>query len=671
MTVSQDQYGLGGSKNRKKALRWSYLVFVLCLTIASFSLATQQVAAYFAYQPALGQPWGYAMGTAWFAPWKILSWHHLSSEHEAVRRAVSHGQMLFVIPQLLILSVALLGALKPKARSDLHGSAHWATDNEIQKMGLLGGQGIYVGGWVKRLSGFKAARQWLRGRPPKSHRYLRHNGPEHVLLYAPTRSGKGVGVILPTLLSFTDSVLVLDIKGENWALTAGWRQSQGQKVLRFDPSDASGRSACFNPLEEVRLDMLSAIPDVQNIATMIVDPDGKGLQDHWSKAGFAFIAGTLLHCLVMVRHRKKRAATLHDLGNMLADEKRTIAELLQEMLKTDHAMLVKECFPSGATGGDQIHTFIASSAREMLNKAANESSGVVSTALVNLALYRDPVVAMNTSRSDFRIHDLMNHAEPVSLYLVMSPADISRLRPLIRLILNLAISRICERMDFAAGTQTKPNRRLLLLLDEFTSIGKMEIVEKSIAYAAGYGIGYLLVIQDVAQLNGVYGKENALRGNCHIRVAYAPNTLDTAKELSEMTGKTTVINQKTSISGSRSGHLKNASVSISETARPLLTPDECMRLPGLQKDEQGRAIRAGDILIFVAGRSAIYGRQILYFLDPVFSKRGKMEAPAKSDSLYPAKFPEAFAMVPGAGQTGKIEEGRTYADFLNGQGAST
>ena len=646
-------------------------MFVLCLALASFSLATQQVAAYFAYQPAMGQPWGYSLGIAWFAPWEILSWHHLSSEHEAVRRAVSHDQMLFVIPQLLILSVALLGALKPKGRSDLHGSAHWATDDEIQEMGLLGGQGIYVGGWAQRLSGFQAARQWLRGRPQESHRYLRHNGPEHVLLYAPTQVRQGRWrhfcppcCPLPTQCSCSTS----KARTGRTRLVGG--SPRDKRCSAWTPSDSSGRSACFNPLEEVRLDTLSAIPDVQNIATMIVDPEGKGLQDHWSKAGFAFIAGTLLHCLVMVRHREKRAATLHDLGNMLADEKRTIAELLQEMLKTDHATLVKECFPSGATGGDQIHTFIASSAREMLNKAANESSGVVSTALVNLALYRDPVVAMNTSRSDFRIHDLMNHAAPVSLYLVISPADISRLRPLIRLILNLAITRICERMDFAAGSQTKPNRRLLLLLDEFTSIGKMEIVEKSIAYAAGYGIGYLLVIQDVAQLNDVYGKENALRGNCHIRVAYAPNTLDTAKELSEMTGKTTVIDQKTSISGSRSGHLKNASVSISETARPLLTPDECMRLPGLQKDEQGRAIRAGDILIFVAGRSAIYGRQILYFLDPVFSMRGKMEAPAQSDSLCPPKRPAASAVEHGKEQAMKDGKSHTYADFLNGQGAS-
>jgi len=654
--VKKQQYGLGGSGSTRDTFRWGYLVFTPLLALGSMILATQQVAAYFGYQSALGQPWAVLGGVAWYAPWKIFDWHSLGSQHEAVRQAVFHGQMLFVAPQMLILGFALLRARKPKGHGDLHGSAHWASGKDIKRMGLLRGKGVYVGGWVQRHEDLRAFLRQLRSQPLEVHRYLRHDGPEHMLLYAPTRSGKGVGIILPTLLSYPESVVVLDIKGENWALTSGWRFSQGHKVFRFDPSDASGKSACFNPLEEVRLDSLSAIPDVQNIATMIVDPEGKGLQDHWSKAAFAFIAGVLMHCLVMIRFTQKRTATLNDLGNMLADAKKTIDKLFDEMLETPHAEYVTKSFPNGATGGDHIHNFIASSAREMLNKAPNESSGVVSSALVNLALYRDPVVAMNTARSDFRVQDLMHLPVPASLYLVVSPADINRVRPLIRLILNLIISRICERMEFENGVQAKPPRRLLMLLDEFTSIGKMDIVNRSIAYAAGYGISYLLVIQNVEQLNDTYGKENGIKGNCHIRIAYAPNTLETAKELSEMTGKTTVLTQKTSVSGARSGHLKNASVSISETARALLTPDECMRLPGLQKEGE-KATKPGDMLIFVAGRSPIYGRQILYFLDPVFSERARTAPPDPAESPSPGPHPNK--MPPPAG--------KTYADYLKQQ----
>ena len=125
--------------------------------------------------------------------------------------------------------------------------------------------------------------------------YLRHNGPEHIMVFAPTRSGKGVGLILPTLLAWEGSSIVLDIKGENWALTAGWRKSQDQVVLRFDPSDPSGSSAAFNPLEELRIDTMMAIPAVQNMAAMLVEPNGKGLQGHWSKADIAMPGGAILH----------------------------------------------------------------------------------------------------------------------------------------------------------------------------------------------------------------------------------------------------------------------------------------------------------------------------------------------------------------------------------------
>ena len=227
---------------------------------------------------------------------------------------------------------------------------------------------------------------------------------------------------------------------------------------------------------------MMAIPDVQNMAAMLVDPNGKGLEDHWSKAAFAMLGGAILHCCIMVRQSQKRTATLYDLSCMLADESRTIQDLFKEMVETDHATLLREIFPEGV-GGDKAHVFIASSAREMLNKAENEASGVVSTALTNLALYRDPVVALNTAHCDFRIHDLMNHEKPVNLYLVISPADIDRMRPLLRLMVDMIVRRICAKMEFADGSsKASYKHRLLLLLDEFTSLGKLPIMEKVLVF---------------------------------------------------------------------------------------------------------------------------------------------------------------------------------------------
>ena len=641
------QYGLGADAP-KRGLRWLYLPFMLLMGVGSMALATQRIAAFFNYSTALGEPWGMAGGILWYAPWSVFTWQEQfvsADPYDFMEQAITQSQALFLVPQFAVVAFWLAFMNKVKGNANLHGSARWATEAEIRLMGYFDGKGVYIGGYARKLAGTALLWAKLLGRPVEQLLYLRHNGPEHLLVFAPTRSGKGVGLILPTLLAWEGSSIVLDIKGENWALTAGFRKSMGHRVLRFDPSDASGASAAFNPLEELRLDSLLAIPDAQNLAAMLVDPTGKGLEDHWSKAAFAMLGGALLHCCIMVRAKDKRPATLYDLSCMLADESRTIQQLFEEMVKTDHAALLRGIFPDATDQeyGARAHTFIASSAREMLNKAENEASGVISTALVNLSLYRDPVVALNTSRCDFRIHDLMNHDTPVNLYLVISPADIDRLRPLLRLMVDMIVRRVCAKMEFADGASVAGYKhRLLLLLDEFTSLGKLAIMEKALAYIAGYGGKVYLIVQDITQLNGVYGKDNALMANCHVRIAYAPNTVETAKTLSEMTGKTTVVDQKLSLSGSRTGHMKNASMSVSETARPLLTPDECMRLPGPQKDNQGRVTKPGDMLIFTAGKPPVYGRQILYFLDPVFSARAKMPVPGLSaaygtgisDSLY-------------------------------------
>ncbi|MCL2029791.1 MAG: type IV secretory system conjugative DNA transfer family protein, partial [Deltaproteobacteria bacterium] len=198
--------------------------------------------------------------------------------------------------------------------------------------------------------------------------------------------------------------------------------------------------------------------------------------------------------------------------------------------------------------------------------------------------------------------------------------------------------------------------RMLLMLDEFTSLGKLAIVERAIAYMAGYGVKGYFIVQDTRQLNQAYGQDNALMANCHIRIAYAPNLFETAEYLSKMVGTTTVVDQKVSISGVGGKGGASRSLNMSETSRPLLTPDECMRLPGLTKDASGSPV-PGDMLIFTAGHPPIYGRQILYFVDPVFSKRAKVKAPGVvqgfsrglSNSLYfPMPIGDSRPSVPAA-----------------------
>ncbi|WP_298030514.1 type IV secretory system conjugative DNA transfer family protein [uncultured Desulfovibrio sp.] len=658
--MAQQEYGLQESApDRRTGIWWLLFLLLPALTLLGMSMATLKAASDYGFQPALGHPWFSLFGIPFHAPWSIFTWEGISPA--VMDNALTVGQAFFIVP-LMFAMLCVAAFRKLKGNKSLHGSARWARKDEIERMGYFGGKGVYVGGWFD-----KRKDQLL---------YLRHNGPEHVLCFAPTRSGKGVGLILPTLLSWPGSSLTLDIKGENWALTSGWRKSQEHRVLRFDPSDASGSGCAFNPLDEIRLSQLEAVQDVQNLALMLVDPDGKGLEDHWTKAAFAFFAGLILHCCVMVRHKEGRMPTLQDLTIMMSDPDRTPAELLDEMMATDHAKLFREFAPDADTRvGDACHIFIASAAREMASKAENEASGVLSSALVNMAIYRDPIININTARSDFHIHDLMNDENPVDLYLVIPPDGIDRVRPLIRLMLDLIIRRVCARMEFADGTSKAGYKhRLLLMLDEFTSLGKLPIMEKAIAYIAGYGGKIYIIVQDPEQLNKEYSKENAIMANCHVRIAYAPNKTETAEMLSKLVGKTTVVEKKTSISIGKGGRTR--SINMAETARPLLTPDECSRLRAPEKDSAGRITRAGDMLILTAGQYPIFGMQILYFKDPTFSQRSKIPAPGVSekypagitDSLYfprPAEwYDKRIEETPGKKEeTGKEEKSVSAANF--------
>jgi type IV secretion system protein VirD4 len=249
----------------------------------------------------------------------------------------------------------------------------------------------------------------------------------------------------------------------------------------------------------------------------------------------------------------------------------------------------------------------------MLNKADNERSGVLSTAMSFLTLYRDPVVAANTAVSDFRIEDLMSAEKPVSLYLVVPPSDKDRLKPLIRLIVNQTIRTLARRITPASDAG---GRRLLLMIDEFPSLGRLDVLQEALAFIAGYGIKACLICQDLSQLHGAYGKEETIMANCNVRVAFAPNRIETAEVLSKMAGQATVRNPTRSYSGSRMGLPMHVVVADQEVARPLLTADEAMRLP------------LDDAIVFVAGHAPIYGRKIRYYKDKTFSERAMLPAPA-------------------------------------------
>ena len=235
---------------------------------------------------------------------------------------------------------------------------------------------------------------------------------------------------------------------------------------------------------------------------------------------------------------------------------------LKQMMTTNHL---------GTPEAPMVHPVVASAAREVLNKSDNERSGVLSTAMSFLGLYRDPTVAHVTSRCDWRIADLVEATHPVSLYLVVPPSDISRTKPLVRLILNQIGRRLTEKLDSGSG-QGGRKHQLLMMLDEFPALGRLDFFETSLAFMAGYGVRAFLIAQSLNQIEKAYGEHNSILDNCHVRVAFATNDERTARRISDALGQATEQRAMRHYAGHRlAPWLAHVMVSRQETARPLLS----------------------------------------------------------------------------------------------------
>jgi type IV secretion system protein VirD4 len=231
----------------------------------------------------------------------------------------------------------------------------------------------------------------------------------------------------------------------------------------------------------------------------------------------------------------------------------------------------------------------------------------------------------------------VNFGRPISLYLVVPPSDKIRLRRLIRLMFTMVVNRLTERMAFDGAEQKRNRHRLLFLIDEFPSLNRMEIFADALSYMAGYGLKAYLITQDIRQIVDAYGQNESIVSNCHVRVAYAPNQVETAELLSKMTGTTTVQKASFNFSGSRfSPVMSHINGSVDHVERPLMTPDEVMRLRPPQKSGDGsseKIVAPGDMLIFVSGHFPILGMQMLYFFDPELQRRAAIAPPGSLQTL--------------------------------------
>jgi type IV secretion system protein VirD4 len=545
---------------------WGQILAVFAIVLATTWGATQWTAWRLGFQAELGTPWFDLVGMSVYPPPAFFWWWYFYDAYAP--HIFLEGGLIAVSGGFVSIAVAIgmsVWRAREAKQAETYGSARWANTDEVKAAGLLGPDGVVLG----RLDSA----------------YLRHDGPEHVLCFAPTRSGKGVGLVVPSLLTWPGSCIVHDIKGENWGLTAGLRAGFG-RVLLFDPTNTE--SAAYNPLLEVRRGQWE-VRDVQNVADVLVDPEGSlERRNHWEKTSHSLLVGAILHVLYAETDK-----TLAGVASFLSDPRRPIETTLIAMMTTAHL------------GKHGPHPVVASAARELLNKSDNERSGVLSTAMSFLGLYRDPVVAQVTRHCDWRIADIAGEKKPTTLYLVVPPSDISRTKPLIRLILNQIGRRLTEDLH---GTNRR--HRVLLMLDEFPALGRLDFFESALAFMAGYGLKSFLIAQSLNQIEKAYGANNSILDNCHVRVSFATNDERTAKRVSDALGTATEMRAMKNYAGHRlSPWLGHLMVSRSETARPLMTPGEVMQLP------------PDDEIVMVAGVPPIRAKKARYFEDRRLAER--------------------------------------------------
>jgi len=578
---------------------WSLLAAGLIL-LAALIGQTQWLAI-----KILGKP-------GWHMPWHGIQWIFTDGLHSTE----------FVLPSLIQLIAGFglsflvfgytfkhLRANKPI--TDLHGTASWSTFGDAQRLGLTGDTkgkpAVFVGG-IKRAG--------------RLH-YLRDSGPQHMLLVAPTRSGKGVSIILPTLLSWSGSMIVTDMKGELWALTAGWRSKHAnQNVYRLDLGDPD--SARFNPLSAVRLGSPHVVGDAQNIATNLVDPDGKGMDGrdgHWRKGAHALITGLIVYA-AETGFRDGKEATLSDVAAMLAPIDRTLTEVLEEIC---------ECENLPKTS---LHA-AKSAARVHLARQGEEAASVLSTTINYLQLFQDPIIARATSTCDFTAKEVTNGARPATLYLVASPDDKDRTYPVMRLIITSLVRRMTRELDFENGqSKTSAKWQTLFLMDEFTSFGRLDIFASSMAFMAAYGLRAMIVVQDFSQIWATYGRDESITSNCHIKVAFAPNKQETAEHLSKLAGTTTVVKREKTSHSNRVSLFPTKDDRYIETRRPLMTADEIMRLPSLVTNGAGQSVIPGQMIVYMAGENPLLCTQPIYFTDNTLKARAKVTPPESPIALW-------------------------------------
>ncbi|RVH98520.1 type IV secretory system conjugative DNA transfer family protein, partial [Sinorhizobium meliloti] len=441
---------------------------------------------------------------------------------------------------------------------DTHGSARFATNKEVAPL-TRSGSGLLI------------------GRDGKTGKLLRYDGPVHLITMAPTRTGKGVGAIIPNLLTADRSVICIDPKGENAKIAGRARKSFGP-VHVLVPFGVTGLpSAAFNPLDGLDVAGLDVAEDASTLADALVfDEPGMAGEAHWNEEAKALIAGLILKIVAVESYGRRHLGTLREYLTLPPDR---FADLLRRMQETD------------AAGG-----LIARAANRHLGKSDREAAGVLSAAQRHTHFLDSPRMSRVLDESYFSFADLKKRTATV--FLVLPPDRLSSYSRWLRLIVTQSL------IDMARDP-AKPQTPVLYLLDEFASLGHLAPVERAMGLMAGYGVQLWPILQDVHQLRATYGqKAGTFLSNAGVLQVFSVNDHDSARLVSDLLGQETVVFQ--TMARALDSEKSGISYSQQHTGRPLLTPDEVRNLP--QHAE----------LLFLAGQRPIVAAKLTYYADAEF-----------------------------------------------------
>jgi type IV secretion system protein VirD4 len=480
-------------------------------------------------------------------------------------------KILVLIPLVVLLFKSLSRPLLEhfgEQQGDTHGSARFATDKEIAPL-------------TRTDTGL------LIGRDAKTDKLLRYDGPAHLLTMAPTRTGKGVGTIIPNLLTANRSVICIDPKGENARITERARHAFGP-VHILDPFGVSGASsASFNPLDAFDPSGLDVAEDANTLADALVfDEAGTGGEAHWNDEAKALIAGMLLH---IIAHEPRSRRTLATLRENLTLAPEAFKALLKEM--------------QSATA---INGLIARAANRHLGKSDREAAGVLSSAQRHTHFLDSPRMVSVLSQSDFTFGDLKQKVATV--FLVLPPDRLGTYSRWLRLLITQSLTDMARTKPASPALPMPP---VLYLLDEFAALGHLAPIERAMGLMAGYGVQLWPILQDVHQLRATYGQRaGTFLSNAGVLQVFGVNDHESSRLVSDLMGQETVIFQTMA----RALDSEQSGISYNEqhTGRPLMTPDEV------------RNMRPYAQLLFLAGLRPIFARKIRYYGDPEF--RGLFDA---------------------------------------------